>query len=96
MAWYCWLSLPSINQFNEYSRSVNIYPNPTNDVLNITNSQINEPIMATITNELGQVVYASILTTNQMQINISHLPTSVYSIAISNKASTVYKKLIKE
>lgn len=71
----------------------NIYPNPTNDVLNIESG--NETVThLELTNLLGEVVLQPCF--NHNAINISTLSPGVYMLNIATKNGYVSKKIVKE
>ncbi|MBP8744061.1 MAG: T9SS type A sorting domain-containing protein [Syntrophorhabdus sp.] len=69
-----------------------IYPNPTNQVLNVYAENYQK---VDILNFLGQVVYSNQVTENQFQINVSDLSSGVYFIRLSGENTTT-KKFVKE
>ena len=60
------------------STSIRIYPNPVNDVLNISNSENISSV--SIYNMLGQEVLFSKMNTSSGQINVSALPKGIYLV----------------
>ena len=69
-----------------------MYPNPTNNTINI---DITAPIKTVcILNNLGKEVFKS--TINKQQIDISNLTKGIYFIRIDiNTTKSYYKKIIK-
>ena len=63
---------------NINSASIIIYPNPVNDLLNISNSEIINSI--SIYNMLGQEVLFSKVSASSSQINVSSLPKGIYLV----------------
>lgn len=68
------------------TENVSIYPNPANDVLNITNTGKEATI--TIMNSLGQVVYGAVVT-DKVAIDIKNLSEGVYFVKVNNQISKV-------
>jgi len=69
----------------------NIYPNPATNELQIT---ANSPIkQVTISNLLGQTVYANAFDDKNVQVSITTLPAGVYVIKVNNY---FVQKLVKE
>lgn len=68
-----------------------IYPNPVQDVLNITNSD--ELQSVTIYNLMGQQVLSA--TTNLSTIDMSHLTSGAYLVKLSSDNATKTLKVIK-
>lgn len=77
---------------------VSLYPNPTNDVLNIfvpDNQQLSGNV--TIYNTLGQMVYSNdISETNSYSINVSNFQSGVYIIKINRENQTKALQFIKK
>ncbi len=67
--------------------TVQIRPNPTTDNLNISSTTVIDNV--TVTNAIGQKVFASDYSDKNVTINLGLLPPGVYSIKINN--SSVYK-----
>lgn len=80
---------------NNFS-SLSIYPNPANDVLNISGLQGIENGTINITDLAGRVVYSQTLssTANNMQVNIESLSKGVYMLTIDSDQS-ITKKIVK-
>ncbi len=76
--------------------TVKVYPNPTSDILNIVydNPSINYSIK--LTDNLGNVVYASQLNEANTQLNISSYSKGLYMIQILNNTNNILdtKKII--
>jgi Secretion system C-terminal sorting domain len=74
---------------------LSIYPNPANDVLNI--SSTNTLNKVTMYNALGTVVYTNAnANTNGLQIDISSFKNGVYILNLEDARGTVTKKIIKK
>ncbi len=72
------------------SDTVKYYPNPFNDVLNLSFSQSIESIQ--IFNILGQQVFDTNHRAKDFQINLSHLSSGTYLVkAISNDSTKIFK-----
>lgn len=72
--------------------SIQIYPNPASDVLNVT--QISSKAQFIITNMAGQKVMNGQI--NDNKISISNLSTGAYIISIEDKGTTSNLKFIKK
>lgn len=72
-----------------------VYPNPSNDVVNISNST--NAIISTIemTDLNGRVVKNVSLNATEGQVNISDLSTGVYMMNVSSDQGSITKKIIK-
>lgn len=72
--------------------SIQIYPNPASDVLNVT--QISSKAQFIITNMAGQKVMSGPI--NDHKISVSKLTTGTYIISIEDKGTTSNLKFIKK
>ncbi|MFS4472647.1 reprolysin-like metallopeptidase [Chryseobacterium sp. T20] len=72
--------------------SIQIYPNPASDVLNVT--QISSKAQYIITNMAGQKVMNGQI--NDNKISVSNLSTGAYIISIEDKGTTSNLKFIKK
>ena len=78
---------------------INIFPNPANDILNITSSeQISE---IEIVNALGQIVKRMDVNADNAVCDVEDLTSGVYvvrirTINLSNTAVILQKKFVKE
>ena len=86
----------SPNGINETTlqNSIVIFPNPTNDVLNVKLSQQFERVE--ITNMFGQILYCNKITDTTFQINTSSYSSGVYFIRLQGENGIATKKFIKE
>ena len=93
------LHLNVITGISEAEMQINIFPNPANDILNITSSeQISE---IEIVNDLGQVVKRMKVNADNAICNVEDLTSGVYvvrirTINLSNTAVILQKKFVKE
>jgi hypothetical protein len=71
--------------------NLTIYPNPTNDLLNINIAETSVYIKSEIYNIIGQKVLDSSETT----LNVSNLPNASYLLKILTLEGTVIKNFIK-
>lgn len=86
-------STVGINELDK-GNSFDIYPNPTNSILNIkSNNQQLQNATIEIKNTLGQVIYFDVYA---HQINISNLPSGIYFLTINNKEDKRTIKFIKD
>ena len=85
--------LPSLsNQSFDVNLLTQIYPNPSNDFINIKTANGNDFQKIIIYNALGQMI----LTSNLSQINIQNLSNGVYYTDIETTNGTSHKKFIKK
>ncbi|MDP1801483.1 MAG: T9SS type A sorting domain-containing protein [Bacteroidota bacterium] len=77
--------------------SIKIYPNPTNDILNIDVDIINgNSSKLQILNSLGQIVREEKIKDPKSQINISQLPSGVYTLKVFIENEYKTFKIIKQ
>ena len=91
--WTYQLSSPASTNELENSQTVQLYPNPTSDILNISN-QFEANSTITIRNISGQLVFQTTLSSNLSTINLSNLVSGVYSVSIESDSQVIQKKLI--
>ncbi|WP_313578710.1 zinc-dependent metalloprotease [Chishuiella sp.] len=80
---------------NETGYYIDIYPNPSNGIINISYSEDFIQGEISIVNILGQVVYSKQLTTDKFQtINLSNLTNGVYIVTVIFDGEITTKKII--
>lgn len=79
---------------NKNKFDFSIFPDPSSGIVNLNLKQNRGQV--NICNMLGEVVYSSIITQNNMQIDLSNLPNGVYFITVYGTESSETKKIIKE
>jgi hypothetical protein len=72
--------------------SINIFPNPVKDILNIT--KVKDGAKYKIYDSAGRVVKSGVILANK--INMNSLISGVYIIDVDNNGETAQKKFIKE
>jgi hypothetical protein len=81
------------NPENQYSLS--IYPNPAQDKLNVDIiGMLNEPLTITMVNVLGQTVYATTTTKNQVHINTSDIAQGLYTLICTSGNQKKIEKVV--
>ena len=103
MAWGWWfddvkvtginIDKTSISQENIDKDKVKIYPNPVNDILNISAPENIESVK--IINSIGQLIYQEKVNTNELKINTNNYKSGFYIISIKTKAQLITRKIIK-
>lgn len=73
---------------------IEVYPNPTNEVLNIITTSFSSPGFLKISNMTGQVIYQDALRGNPATVDLSEFSEGMYILTIYSGASTLTKKLI--
>lgn len=71
-----------------------IYPNPVNDVLNISCAGDEERIM--LSDVSGRIIYNEAVNTKQVVISTGDIPSGLYMLMIKCKEQTRYYKVVKE
>jgi len=75
--------------------SFKLYPNPANDVINVSNAaDAIEKVIITDMN--GRVVKSVVLGVNDAQINISELSKGVYFLQATSNGASVTEKIVKK
>ncbi len=67
---------------------MNIFPNPTNDVINIETGDRQNKIYE-IHNVLGQIILQKNSSSSSEKINVSTLPKGLYFLTIKNAAGEI-------
>ncbi|NOR73777.1 MAG: T9SS type A sorting domain-containing protein [Draconibacterium sp.] len=74
---------------------LNVYPNPTNNKLNIQCSNLNSEASIELINSNGQVIYNSEITSHQLKvIDVKDYSPGVYAVRILSDDKTEIKKVI--
>ena len=68
----------------------NIYPNPTNSIINIEFNN-EESVDYTLLSPIGNVIQRGILNSNKQQIELSHLPPNIYILKVRSQTFKVLK-----
>jgi len=92
-------NITNSNSINNNERLISIYPNPSNNILNITfNEQVNKEGKIEILNSLGEIV--SIVNvdvnSNKILININDLSSGIYIVKLKSGNISYTEKLIIE
>lgn len=75
--------------------STEIYPNPANNFLNISNNSISINTIS-IYNLRGQEILNTIVNANQIKVNTSNLANGLYIVDVKSDNSSIKRKLIIE
>lgn len=80
----------NINVVDGKNMDVRLYPNPTNDIINVevTNNTTID-LTYTVTNMVGQVVLTGILNRSVASLNLVELPKGVYNLSLYNEAQLI-------
>jgi uncharacterized protein (TIGR02145 family) len=74
---------------------IKIFPNPARDLIQVE-MKGNSAMELKIFNGTGEVVLEKILTENNREIDVRHLPSGIYIVSLSSDAGTVRQALLKE
>jgi hypothetical protein len=85
------MTLTSLNEL-AVDRSINVYPNPANEVINIASDYDLRKV--TLVNYVGQTVFSQAVTGNNFQINVSSFVTGMYFVRIETTQANVITKPI--
>ena len=88
------VNLPAVAGLNEVNNEITIYPNPTNDRLNISLSQQSSSTTIQLFDITGRIVKNVNTLNNINQIDVSDLCNGLYFINISNQEINVSRKII--
>ncbi|MBL7765704.1 MAG: CotH kinase family protein [Chitinophagaceae bacterium] len=96
-----WVSLNCPNPVGlvqtDFSNSVQVYPNPANDIVQVEveHSQL-RLFTANVLSLQGQLLMSETTATGSCKFNIQHLPAGIYAIQIKSENGMTTRKLIKE
>lgn len=85
-----------INRQNSSSQTIKIYPNPVIDKFTLELTRFPKNASISISNPNGQISLQQLITTNQIQIDLSSLPSSVYFLRYLDDQTVDIMKIIKE
>lgn len=88
------LSEIKVVNINEANNSITIYPNPTNNVLNISFSPQSSPVTVQLCDITGRIIKTLSLQNNNNQIDISDLRNGIYFITMTGQDFTTSRKII--
>lgn len=84
---------PTSSQYLDISRYINVYPNPTTNSVIVDNRLNDDPVTYRIHSSGGKFVAGGKLTGNQ--IDLSELPSGMYSIELFSDSGRTIVKIIK-
>ena len=89
------IKITGINQISY--NSIQLYPNPTEDLLTIDFGPISNSLQLELTDVSGRLVLEPIeVTSNIVTLNLVDLSKGVYLLRVTNKAQSNIFKIIKE
>jgi len=86
----------SIDDLEETSKTITLYPNPTSKILNIKSSVSSGSSSVELYSIQGKKVFTTQLDNNQSDIDISHLTAGLYLVKVINDTSSFTTKIIKQ
>ena len=87
---YCNIRLSVPNKEDANDVNLSIFPNPANNLINISTSEIGT---LTITNAVGQQVNQINITAPLTQLNISTIPAGLYQFTYNTKNGIATRKI---
>ena len=89
-------SVTGVKEIKLNEASVNVFPNPANDVININVDEIDnsQPIVVKVYDVLGKIIYISTLNQTANSFNTSQWSKGVYSISLTQNKNSIHKKII--
>jgi hypothetical protein len=78
----------------ETTNSINIFPNPFNDQININSSE--EPCLISIYNSLGKIIFLQKTNSLEQQIDLSKQPAGIFFLQINSDNGIQRMKIVKE
>lgn len=79
---------------DELSASLSIYPNPSNDLINI-NRSTNEKAELMVVDATGRVMYSNQLESNHTTLSIANWKNGMYILKITDQHSSVTRSIVK-
>ena len=90
------VDISSSIQTNMQSNLITIGPNPTTDIITISNTNSNGEFDIRIINLMGKIVYTNENITNNSTVSLADLKSGEYVIQVNTEGNTYFKKLIKK
>jgi len=88
--------LLAVDNTTTVATSFDVFPNPVNNVVNVSNAQNNTVNKITVTDVNGRIVKeAKYSNETNVQMNVSELSSGVYMMNISSEKGSTVKKIIK-
>jgi hypothetical protein len=81
----------SINEFKSHNVKVSVYPNPSEEMVNVVSNQ--EFTNVKLVNVLGQVIYNVNITANDYAINTTQFQPGLYIVQLETKNGIVNRKI---
>jgi len=68
----------SVQEIEDKNKMVTLYPNPSTGTVVVTIESLEGAATITIINELGQVVYTTLIHSEKTELDLKHLSTGIY------------------
>ncbi|MGZ4000971.1 MAG: T9SS type A sorting domain-containing protein, partial [Mucilaginibacter sp.] len=81
---------------SKITNDVLVYPNPALTSVNVRMKDVEKNCKLEIYNAVGQMVYASVMTENTIEINTAHYTDGIYFIKIINRDKIYSGKFVKQ
>lgn len=88
-----WHASQKLSLDEKHKGTIRIFPNPTNDFINI-DLPTNEETDISIINSIGVTMFSTKINSSQATIDLKNMPTGIYMIKIANKNGTWCEKII--
>jgi hypothetical protein len=87
-----------LQENNTESTTLTLYPNPTRNELSVSIPKGTGNFSIEILNQLGQTMYSKNYssTDETISLNVTDLPSGVYSLHFKGEENTVSKKFVKQ
>lgn len=76
------------------NNGIDVYPNPSNGIINIRNSGAKEKFNVKIYNALGQVVYSEMFNKFFTTVDLSHQPSGIYHVRLEGELQIISKSIM--
>jgi len=81
---------------HEKNNDINIYPNPSDGILNVALGIFNDGTKIQIINTLGETLLNETIRTQNPTFNIQNFPAGIYFVRISSADYNITKKIVKQ
>ena len=90
------INVTNVGIEEQYVTNYKIYPNPTNDIINIKVNNINDNTIYQLTTIEGKQLIIGKIVDNTTEINLSNYPKGIYLLKIHSEVNTSLHKVIKQ
>ncbi|MEO6903213.1 MAG: T9SS type A sorting domain-containing protein [Bacteroidia bacterium] len=93
---YYFHTVTSIKNLAAQKETINVYPNPTKDILTIENTTSNKNSIISIYSIQGQLMIQQPIMQSKTEINVNQLTKGIYILMLNNGEKTSVARFIKE